>query len=206
MTNYLSITKEYNYRLSYVINNETITNDLFVTYGGLTPEDAIKNSLANQSNLIREQNANQEIIINQNSEIIEQQQATTNSINDLNDNITDDTITSSASDLPSNNTNDITRDGIDTIFQSIYNAFCTGQPQDIIFPIPFTNKNITLSPYYVRDMLTNSGATWIITLINAFWGYLIGRYIVKDVMNKINAIKSGNIENIERTNIKGDML
>ena len=125
---------------------------------------------------------------------------TNDKLDDLNDTITDDSIESSATDLPSISVNDPTSSGIDDIFTSIYNAFCTGNAQDIVFPIPFTNKNITLSPYYVRDMLNNNNAGWIYTLIQAFWGYLIGRFIVSDISRKIDKIKSGNIENIENNN------
>ena len=157
-------------------------------------------------------NDNQEII-SQNDEMIQQQEEINDNleqlstdIEDVKDTLTDDTIQSTASDLPSTNIQDPTESGISTIFQSIYNAFCTGQAQDIVFPIPFTNKNITLSPYYVSDMLNNNGASWVYVLIQAFWGYLIGRFIVSDISKKIDKVKSGNIENIENTNIKEDML
>lgn len=166
----------------------------------------MKNALDIQINILNESVANQEIMINQNSQMINEQQNTTNAIENLEDTITDSNIESGSSDLPSTNVNDPTQNGIDNIFQSIYNAFCTGQAQDIVFPIPFTNKNITLSPYYVSDMLTSFGANWIYTLIQAFWGYFIGRFIVKDIARKINKIKSGDVENIENNNIKEEML
>lgn len=165
--------------------------------------------------------------INQDSEksvqgqILEQQQQTNDKLDDINntqqqtndkiDNL-DNTITDSNIDditndsLPSDNTNDITSEGVNGIFTSIYNAFCTGDTQDIVFPIPFTNKNISLSADYVSSSLENSGANFVIVIVQAFWWYLISRFIIKDVMNKINKIKSGNIEDIETTNIRGDML
>lgn len=140
-------------------------------------------------------------------QILEQQQQTNNKLDNIDNTITDSNIDDITNDtLPSDNTNDITSEGVNGIFTSIYNAFCTGQAQDIVFPIPFTNKNITLSPSYVSDMLNNNGASWVVLIIQAFWWYLISRFIIKDVMNKINKIKSGNIEDIETTNIRGDML
>lgn len=155
---------------------------------------------------------NQEII-SQNDEMIQQQEEINNNleqvssnIEDVNDTLTDDTVESSASDLPSTDVQDPSEAGIANIFQSIYNAFCTGEAQDIVFPIPFTDKNITLSPYYVRDMLNNNGAGWVYALIQAFWGYLIGRFVVSDISKKIDKVKSGNIENIENSNIKEEML
>lgn len=112
----------------------------------------------------------------------------------------------SANDLPSISVNDPTQDGIGTIFQALYNAFCTGNAQNIVFPIPFTNKNITLDPYYVQNMLQQNNASWVLTFIQAFWGYLFGRFIIKDMASKIRKIKSGNIEGLQDTNIKEEML
>lgn len=148
---------------------------------------------------------NQEII-SQNEEMIQQQEDINQNLQDINETIKDDSIDSQASDLPSATIENPTENGLNNIFTSIYNAFCSGTAQDIVFPIPFTGKNITLSPYYVRDMLNNNGATWVYTLIQAFWGYLIGRYIIKDISRKITKMKSGDIENIQNTNIKEDML
>ena len=166
----------------------------------------INNSINQQTTIIQEQtNAinNQTNAINNQTDKIEEQ---TNAINEQTDYLQDDTINNNSIYLPQDNSNDITQDGLNGIFTTIYNAFCTGQAQDIVFPIPFTNKNITLQANYVRNMLTNSNSTWVITIIEAFWWFLISRYIIKDITNKITKIKSGNIEDIETTNIKGDML
>lgn len=138
--------------------------------------------------------------------ILDKTEETNQQLQNLNDSINDDNIDVTANDLPSIDVNSPTENGLNNIFQNLYNAFCTGQAQDIVFPIPFTNKNITLSPYYVRDMLNNNNASWVYTFIQAFWGYLIGRYIIKDITSKIDKIKSGDVENVENSNIKEDML
>lgn len=158
-------------------------------------------------------NSNTNKIVSKMDEVISSQQETTQAVDrnteaveHLENTITDSNIDDDSINLPTDNSNDITADGLNGIFTSIYNAFCTGNAQDIIFPIPFTNKSITLSANYVRNMLTNNGASWIILLIEAFWWYLISRFIIKDITNKITKIKSGDIESIESTNIKGDML
>ena len=137
-----------------------------------------------------------------------------NSIKDTNDKLDniEDTITDSnidvdvENDLPSVDVEDPTQQGIDNIFNSIYNAFCTGEVQNIVLPIPYTEKNISISPYYVRDMLNNNGVGWLYIFIQAFWAYLFGRFIIKDITDKINKIKSGDIDNIQNTNIKEEML
>lgn len=137
------------------------------------------------------------------------QQITNNNadnIQNINDNINNSDVEFSDSSLPSDNTEDITQEGINGIFTSIYNAFCTGSAQDIVFPIPFTGKEITLSANYVREMLNSSNANWVINFIEVFWWYIISRFIIKDISKKITKIKSGNLENIENDNIKEEML
>lgn len=139
--------------------------------------------------------------------ILQTQQETNNKLDNLDNTINDSSIDNITSDtLPSDSTSDITADGVNGIFTSIYNAFCVGNAQDIVFPIPFTDKNITLSANYLYNSLTNANASFVITIIQAFWWYIISRFIIKDIMNKINKIKSGNIEDIETNNIRGDML
>lgn len=140
------------------------------------------------------------------NDINNNQKETTEAVEHLENTITDSNVDDTSIFLPTDNTNDVTQEGLNGIFTSIYNAFCTGEAQDIVFPIPFTNKNITLQANYVSQMLQNSGASWVITIIQAFWWYLISTFIVKDITNKITKIKSGNIEYIENSNIKGDML
>lgn len=144
-------------------------------------------------------------IINANTN---QQITNNNSTNlqNINDTINNSDVEFSDSSLPSDNTEDITAEGINGIFTSIYNAFCTGSAQDIVFPIPFTDKEISLNANYVRQMLISSNADWIITFIEIFWWYLISRFIITDISKKITKIKSGNIENIENDNIKEEML
>ena len=137
------------------------------------------------------------------------QQITNNNADNLqniNDSLNNSDVEFSDSSLPSDNTEDITQEGINGIFSNIYNAFCSGSAQDIVFPIPFTEKEITLSPNYVRQMLSSSNADWIITILETFWWYIISRFIIKDISKKITKIKSGNIENIENDNIKEEML
>lgn len=130
----------------------------------------------------------------------------TQSIDNINNTINDSNVDNSSVNLPTDNTQDITQSGVDNIFQTIFNSFTSGTAQDIVFPIPFTNKSIILQPNYVYNMLYNNNATWVITIIQAFWWYLISRFIISDIMNKIRKIKQGNFDNIQNSNIKEDML
>ena len=177
--------------------NEDSNKDLISSI--YTSSQQTINAINNQTQYIQEQTD----AINEQTDAINEQ---TDAINEQTDYLQDDTINNNSIYLPQDNTNDITSDGVNNIFNSIYTAFCTGQAQDIIFPVPFTNKFITLSPNYLYNMLYNNGATWVITIIQAFYWYIISRFIVKDIINKITKIKSGNLEAIENSNIKGDML
>lgn len=106
----------------------------------------------------------------------------------------------SASDIDisgiSENSSDITENGISQVFTTFYNAFTSDSAKDLLFPS--------------HDMLENalSGSVFkpLIVLIKAFYWYLISRFIYLDISKKINKIKSGNIENVENNNIKEDML
>ena len=195
LTNYIYFKEDSDITFYY---GSVIGAGSIVEYDLGTYNVVISESYMNDLNNNADRNV-QNAILNTNYEINE-------NLNDINNSITSDDVNFNDIDLPSDDSEDITRDGVNNIFTSIYNAFCTGQAQDIVFPIPFTNKNITLQANYVRQMLSNNGASWVITIIEAFWWYLISRFIVKDIMNKINKIKSGNIESIEQDNIKGDML
>lgn len=165
--------------------------------------ETINNSINDQTDTLHNDLSDVQDSIDQTNDKLNE---TNEKLDDVKDTLTDDTVESSAEDLPSVSVDDPTSDGIGGIFQSIYNAFCTGTAQDIVFPIPFTEKNITLSPSYVSDMLSNNNAGWVLTLIQVFWGYLIGRFIVSDISKKIDKIKSGDIENIQNDNIKEEML
>lgn len=145
----------------------------------------LQNSINNQTNAINNQ---------------------TQSIDNINNSITNSTVDNSSIDLPTDNTQDPTQSGVDNIFQTIYNSFTSGTAQDIVFPIPFTDKSIILQANYIYNMLQNNNATWIITIIQAFWWYLISRFIITDIMKKIRKIKQGNFDNIQNSNIKEDML
>lgn len=203
-----TLTKDnsYEWRLTYFNENDILSNvSIFFTPTVTQTVNEVTNNDIN--NNIEQTNSQ----LNQTNEklddINDSIQETNNQLSDLNDNITSDDISGvSADDLPSISINDPTEDGIGSIFTNLYNAFCTGNAQDIVFPLPFVNKNITLSPTYVQDMLHNHNADWVLTFIQAFWAYLFGRFIIKDMSRKISKIKSGNIEDLQETNIKEDML
>lgn len=108
------------------------------------------------------------------------------------------------SDLPSDNTTDITISGLNDIFTKFYTAMTANPTSDdnITITIPFTNKSFAIPYNYTQTFVP----TAIKSLINSFWYFVASLFILKDIINKFNKLKSGNIENIETTNIKGDLL
>lgn len=124
------------------------------------------------------------------------------SINDMNNSINNSDVNVDSS-LPTNDTNDITENGFNSIFNTLYNAFTQKNSQDIVLSIPFTNKSFVIN---YNTVFGNFTFGIVGDIINAFWYFVICIYIVKDIENKIYKIKSGNIEDIETGNIKGDLL
>lgn len=85
----------------------------FNTGQTITSQDVTNNELNNQTESINNQ---------------------TESINNINNTLNDDTVSSTASDLPSINVNNPTENGLNNIFNSIYVAFCEGEPQILFSP------------------------------------------------------------------------
>lgn len=133
------------------------------------------------------------------NEQAQQQKETNDFLKD--DNVSDNNIT-----LPSIETNDTTENGINNIFTAIYNGLTSGEASDIVLPFPFTNKSIVIPAYYTQQYFTTSAFSSIYSIIQAFYWYIIARFIIKDIASKFEKIKSGNIENLENNNIKTDML
>lgn len=129
-------------------------------------------------------------------------QAGNDKLDDINDSITDSSI-SSDFNLPESSTNDITASGFDSIFETIKNAFTTKNSKPLVINIPFTDKTFTIDSDTVYDGLNFGSLT---NIINAFWYFVISLFIAKDILYKIQKLKSGDIESVETNNIKGDLL
>lgn len=130
------------------------------------------------------------------------QGAITESGDKINNSITDDNVNVESS-LPSNDTNDVTMEGFNSIFNTIKNAFTGSTSNDIVLSIPFTDKSITIN---YNNVFGSFSFGILSNIINAFWFFVVSLFIVNDIRHKIHMIQSGNIENLEDTNIKGDLL
>lgn len=134
------------------------------------------------------------------------QRATEDATKDTNQFLKNDNFSSGNINLPSDGNQDITQDGINNIFTMIYNAFTSGIAPDIIIPIPFTGQSFTIPANYLQTILSNTSFSFISNIIELFWWYVISVFIIKDISKKMNKIKSGDVENLENSNIKEDML
>lgn len=126
-----------------------------------------------------------------------------NSVNDVNNSINDDNVNVDSSTLPGDDTNDITADGFNSLFDKIYTTFTSGTAQDVVIKIPFTNKSFTIN---AANVYGGADLGIVKTLIQTFWYFVISYFIVQDIAKKINKIKSGDIEHVEENNIKEDLL
>ena len=122
--------------------------------------------------------------------------------NTLTDNSVEDIDTSAIQN--SDTTQDITSGGFDNIFTSIQNAILDDSEHSVDITIPFVNMTLTISKSSIFGNF--SGLSVIENLCSMVWYFLVSVFIVKDISKKINAIKSGNIENVQNTNIKEDLL
>lgn len=128
-----------------------------------------------------------------------------NSTDSINNTITDSNVDDvPVSDLPTDDTKDITQDGFNNLFNTIENLFTTGKSVDVVIKIPFTDKSFTINANTVYGDTSKLGA--VKSFIQAWYYFFISLFIVKDINKKINKIKSGNIENVQSDDIKADIL
>lgn len=71
-------------------------------------------------------------------------------------------------------------------------------------PIPFAqNKYIDIPSDILRSRIQG---TFILTFIELFWWYVIGSFIIKDILHYLDNLQSGEIVSKTDSNIKADML
>lgn len=162
--------------------------DLFTQYGKITDNNslAISNTITNQANITREEIKNSTDKIN----------------NNLNNNDTSEIDTSGITN--SDTTVDITQDGFNSIFTTLQTYFTSNNGVSMVLTIPFVNKSITISKATVYGHFKQLST--VENLASIVWYFLISLYIVKQVQNMINKIKSGNLEDVVDNNIKADIL
>lgn len=131
----------------------------------------------------------------------------TNSVDNLTNTIEDTTTDDSQVEFAEDNNQDITSGFFTGLYDSFENAFVNTDYKFVSFPIPFTGKVITFSSSYVlNNIKRNEKFSVLVTLAESFWWFALGYFVILDIYKKINAIKSGDLTNIENDNITTDLL
>lgn len=142
-------------------------------------------------------------VINTNEQINDTVSETNDFLNQDSDTGVVDDITNTLSD----NTTDITQEGWNSIFTTLRNKFESPERTSLYFTIPFTDEQIYMTQATVFGgkyaELYNGTLGYI---IRTCWQFVFGLYVFRDISKTINKVKSGNIEKIENSNIKEDLL
>lgn len=141
-------------------------------------------------------------------------QDTQNKLNDVKKSIDDtnnflkntDTDDSDYGFSSDNGTNDVTSAGLNSIFETFYNCFANAEEKDVVFPLPFVNQSITIPAKFLENTLKAHGFTFIVNLARTVWLFAIATFIIKDVSNYVDKLKTGEILSKSDTNIKTDIL
>lgn len=105
--------------------------------------------------------------------------------------------------MPSNPT--INYDGyqyIDTLFNVIKDAFVDDEPIDFVFTFPQSNETVTFTSDYIENKLPSV----IVGLIRLFYWYFLARFILKDIMKNVDALRSARYWSTDDANIKTEVL
>lgn len=179
---------------------------LFKDFGLINNTKDYTNSISNVKSAIDKTNTIMgQVNNNIKNESKKIQDSIKNSTDSINKTITDSNVDDvPISDLPTDDTKDITQDGFNNLFNTIENLFTTGKSVDVVIKIPFTDKSFTINADTVYGDTSKLGA--VKSFIQAWYYFFISLFIVKDINKKINKIKSGNIENVQSDDIKADIL
>lgn len=128
-------------------------------------------------------------------------------LDDINNFLNDDSFSESSilNGMPnSDNYSNPTDGGISTIFSAFQNAFTnSSSAQSVRFVFPNSNGQYVDIP---ADLVSSKVPQPIVFLIQAFYWFMICRFIIKDISNTAEKAKSGEILDSSDGNIKTDLL
>lgn len=129
-----------------------------------------------------------------------------NSADKINDNINNNDVSDvdTSGITNSDTTVDITKDGFNSIFNTLQTYFTSNNGGSLTLTVPFVNKSITISKATVFGNFKQLST--IENFASLVWYFVISLYIVKSIQRMINKIKSGNLEEVVDNNIKADIL
>ena len=150
-------------------------------------------------------------IIESNQQVQNSVQEQTNTIKQQQEFLTSNTVSDDSFVLPEDDTNDTTGvdDEINFIFDDIMNKFTdTSSNNSITLTFPFTNQtfDISYASVYNGVFERNNSMAYLKRIIQLGYWYIIAVFVVKDISNKVNKVKTGDIDKIQTGNIKEDLL
>lgn len=140
--------------------------------------------------------------IEQGNQLQQQQNQLQQEQNDL---IKDDNVNTDGFEFATNDTNNPTEDGFNTLFTSIYNAFCNTSSEPLTVTLPYINQTFTIQPNLVSNAMQKCGLGFVATLIHSFYYYGVCLFIYKDINKIIEHLKSGNLT-ADCGNVKTEVL
>lgn len=122
--------------------------------------------------------------------------------NNINNNDVSDVDTSGITNADT--TVDITKDGFNSIFNTLQTYFTSNNGGSLTITLPFVNKTIIISKATVFGNFNQLST--IENFASLAWYFVISLYIVKSIQRMINKIKGGNLEDVVDNNVKADIL
>lgn len=140
--------------------------------------------------------------INQGNQLQQEQNQLQQEQNDI---LTDDNVNTDGLEFATDDTANPTSDGFNTLFTSIYNAFCNTSSAPLTVTLPYVNETFTIQPNLVSNAMQKCGLGFVATLIQSFYYYGVCLFIYKDINKIIEHLKSGNLT-ADCGNVKTEVL
>lgn len=122
-----------------------------------------------------------------------------------NDILTNDDVETDGLEFATDDTENPTSAGFDTLFTTIYNSFCNMSSAPLTVTLPFVNQTFTVSPNLVSNAMQKCGLGFVATLIHSFYYFSVCLFIYKDINKIIEHLKSGNLT-ADCGNVKTEVL
>ena len=127
------------------------------------------------------------------------------SINNTTNTIKDDNVDTNGFQFATNDTQNPTTDGFNSLFTAVYNAFCSTSSAPLTVTLPYINQTFSIQPNLVSNAMQKSGLGFIASLIQSFYFYCVCLFIYKDINKIVEHVKSGNLT-ADCGNVKTEVL
>lgn len=176
--------------------------DMFIDFGLIN--SAQDNEILDKLNEIinNNQSSNIKDAIDQGNQL---QQENNQIQQEQNDILTNDNVETDGLEFATDDTTNPTSDGFNTLFNTVYNAFCNTSSEPLTITLPYINETFTINPNIVSNGMRKAGLGVIVSLINSFYYFSVCLFIYKDIAKIIDNLKSGNITS-DCGNVKTEVL